>query len=676
MGNSELKNCIDDIINETFNVIKNVYNHQKESTEESENAPESKSRIIFPLYRDRKKSKTNRISEQELRFIFVEQFNAYIENKKADSPELTNLYYSVETPTNKRYIFSKDKDDPEVVEDEESKEGVSARTDLSIYEYEKENEKEVGIFLKKALIEFKAHDPEQKNYRKDLCKLINENPKESERRYLKYFIQIVDEKKEEDRWEKIKNEKIIELEKLHKNKDYSIKYRFLNLYTGNEKKYIIEKDKLTEDHIMRIKIHRGIDQIGGCITEIQSASGTKILIDLGHNLPEADGQINDIYDTPENLDRLLEGVSAVFYTHYHGDHIAFEASVAEKGIDQYLGQIAKTIKKQFYAHMQHVPEEGQSQKYKAALEAVVKFKEYHADKTITVGDIKVTPYYVSHSAADAYMFIVECDGKTILHTGDFRDHGYLGHFLAGTLKKFVTGRDIDVLITEGTTLSRADERMMPEEELQQKAYELMSVYKYAFVLCSSTDLDRLASFYQATAHHPGRLFVADGYQCKLLKTFTLSLGRKMSIYNFEDSREYDKTLQQSMLESGFTMLVRTSDKFKRYLEELMPLLPEKETAFIYSQFKGYITPGCKAYNESTDRFVHSYDWNFKYLHTSGHASMEALAKVCRLVNPNAAIIPIHTEKGSDFTTLDISESQKKMVVTSDTIADGIEIQVQ
>ena len=233
---------------------------------------------------------------------------------------------------------------------------------------------------------------------------------------------------------------------------------------------------------MQIIIHRGIDQIGGCITEIQSTSGTKILIDLGHNLPETDGPVNDIYDTPENLDRLLEGVSAVFYTHYHGDHIAFEASVAEKGIDQYLGRIAKTIKKQFYAHMQHVPEEGQSQKYKAALEAVAKFKEYHADKTITVGDIKVTPYYVSHSAADAYMFVVECDGKTILHTGDFRDHGYLGHFLVGTLKKFVAGRDIDVLITEGTTLSRADERMMPEEELQQKAYELMSDYKYAFVI--------------------------------------------------------------------------------------------------------------------------------------------------------------------------------------------------
>ena len=52
---------------------------------------------------------------------------------------------------------------------------------------------------------------------------------------------------------------------------------------------------------MRITIPRGINQIGGCITEIQSSSGTKILIDLGHNLPDADGQAEDEYDMPENL---------------------------------------------------------------------------------------------------------------------------------------------------------------------------------------------------------------------------------------------------------------------------------------------------------------------------------------------------------------------------------------
>ena len=37
---------------------------------------------------------------------------------------------------------------------------------------------------------------------------------------------------------------------------------------------------------MKITIHRGKDQIGGCITEIKSNSGTRVLTDLGHRLPE------------------------------------------------------------------------------------------------------------------------------------------------------------------------------------------------------------------------------------------------------------------------------------------------------------------------------------------------------------------------------------------------------
>ena len=71
---------------------------------------------------------------------------------------------------------------------------------------------------------------------------------------------------------------------------------------------------------MIITIHRGINQIGGCITEIASASGTKILIDLGHNLPDGDDPSEDKYDNSANLSALLDGVKAVFYTHPHGDH--------------------------------------------------------------------------------------------------------------------------------------------------------------------------------------------------------------------------------------------------------------------------------------------------------------------------------------------------------------------
>lgn len=425
---------------------------------------------------------------------------------------------------------------------------------------------------------------------------------------------------------------------------------------------------------MRITIHRGINQIGGCITEIQSSSGTKILIDLGHNLPDADGQAEDEYDVPENLDRLLDGVSAVFYTHYHGDHIAFEAAVAKKGINQYLGRQAKLVKLKFYAHMMSTDEE----KYEAAFHAVSDFKEYQLNKTVSVGDIKITPQEVSHSAADACMFVIECDGKKVLHTGDFRDHGYLGKYLYGTLRRFVVKRKIDVLITEGTMLSGGDERMMSEKELQDKAFELISRYKYAFVLCSSTDIDRLASFCQATTRHQDRLFITDGYQHKLLELFTeyYFLKRNISVYDFSKVHEYEESIIPDMIDHGFTMPVRPSAKFKEQLDNLMTLLQKEETVFIYSQFLGYILPDHKAYNANTDKFVHSHDWNCEYLHTSGHALKETLAQVCNLVNPHTAIIPIHTEKGSDFTSLDIPEELKNKVVTNDTIVDDIEIKVR
>ena len=184
---------------------------------------------------------------------------------------------------------------------------------------------------------------------------------------------------------------------------------------------------------MTITIHRGINQIGGCITEIASASGTKILIDLGHNLPEGDSQSYDPLDKAENIDAILDGVDAVFYTHPHGDHIGFETYVAEKGIPQYIGALSKALmmqlrKQQLFNMQRHknwVKQEDLD-RVNARIKALNEFNTYDAKNPETVHDIIITPYFVSHSSPDAYMFLVQCDGHTVLHTGDFRDHGYRG----------------------------------------------------------------------------------------------------------------------------------------------------------------------------------------------------------------------------------------------------------
>jgi len=264
---------------------------------------------------------------------------------------------------------------------------------------------------------------------------------------------------------------------------------------------------------MHITIHRGIDQIGGCITEIESKKGTKILIDLGHNLPEGDAPAVDKYDNPQELDRLLRGVSHIFYSHYHGDHLGFEAKVP-KEVKQHIGELSLKMVTTLKSHMTFA--DGLRKNAEASLEALSRFEPYKPKVTETYGDIQITPYPISHSAIDAYMFVIECDDVRILHTGDFRDHGYRAKVLLNDVENDV-GK-IHVLITEGTMLSRNDKRLITEENLQEEAYKLFSEHKYAFVLCSSMDADRLLSFFLASQRvDKERRFLSDRYQVEQIQ---------------------------------------------------------------------------------------------------------------------------------------------------------------
>ena len=90
---------------------------------------------------------------------------------------------------------------------------------------------------------------------------------------------------------------------------------------------------------MRITVHRG-NQIGGCITEIESERGTKIFVDLGHNLPQGDEEAPDEYASDQAVADLTRGARAIFFTHMHDDHIGLFPFVPE-GIEEYLGPLAR-----------------------------------------------------------------------------------------------------------------------------------------------------------------------------------------------------------------------------------------------------------------------------------------------------------------------------------------------
>lgn len=413
---------------------------------------------------------------------------------------------------------------------------------------------------------------------------------------------------------------------------------------------------------MKITIHRGIDQIGGCITEI-ATDKARILIDLGQNLPDGEGVVNDGFANFEVIEELTKNIDAIIYTHYHGDHLGLFHLVPDS-ISQHIGKVAKRVvlcKHQRLAFIKERKE--QSEKEIAKIEVMQSFQ---SQQTIVVGDMQIIPYFVCHSAYDAYMFLIEANGKRILHTGDFRGHGYLSKGLLPTIKKLILKRGkIDFLITEGTMLSRLDERVRHENELKTAIIELMKQYKNVFVLCSSTDMERLATFHAANQETGNRPFVCDDFQKSVLEIFSDTAGKKSALFEFGEPytfrKENDKLIHW-MQDWGFSMLVRATYKFNDYIDFLLPLLEKDNTILIYSMWKEYINPQSKHANKRYLDFIYKFP-RISKIHTSGHASSDCLADVCNLVNPTTGIIPIHSENSAHYKKLPIKEELKDKIIT-------------
>lgn len=138
-----MKKKIEEIADVAFERLLKVYESKTEGG------------IIFPKYTHGQDKGKLRVSEQEMRFAFVEEMRS----------KYPNWYYSVETPTDKKYLF---KGEPCIIPEEEQG-GQSAQFDLTIYT----DRKGENVL---AHIEFKAHNPKEHDMKKDFLKLAEDKP--------------------------------------------------------------------------------------------------------------------------------------------------------------------------------------------------------------------------------------------------------------------------------------------------------------------------------------------------------------------------------------------------------------------------------------------------------------------------------------------------------------------
>lgn len=447
------------------------------------------------------------------------------------------------------------------------------------------------------------------------------------------------------------------------------------------------------------------NQIGGCVTIITSEVDGKthrIMIDYGSSLDGSDAK-DDFKDLWEN-----NPPEAVFFTHYHGDHVGRILEIP-KNVPIYMGDTARKVMINIQEALCNIQDEAEADIHKQELELLRddnrvktfkliekllpngKFIRYY-EAVKDIPGFEVEPYSVDHSAYDAYMFLIEATDdsmpsgkKVMLHTGDFRGHGRRGNRTLDVIKHYVhrNGRKVDVLITEGTMMSRLTEEVISEPEMQIEAYKFLKQHKYAFLICSSTNLDSLASFYQAaqSAAVPyGRyLYTYNHYFEKQLQTFSETAGSFSDVYQFKNVHKLDlekelktdrwtKTQKELMEYTGFLAIIKPEEWCEKFIdafiEDYKVGIIDEMPVLIYSMWDGYVDSDNDAKKQEWIDFLDAQEAKgveVKHLHTSGHATADMIKDMIIAVNPQEEIVPIHTECKDAFYDLDIGDELKKRI---------------
>lgn len=399
---------------------------------------------------------------------------------------------------------------------------------------------------------------------------------------------------------------------------------------------------------MHIIIHRGANQIGGSCIELATCN-TRIILDLGQVLPPVNGEKSEQSPELPKVNGLYKGdqrkVDAVLFSHYHGDHTGLMEYI-HPDIPIYMGEAtAKVIN--MIAQFVSVRPSVQPAAY------------FVSGQAFQVGDVTITPYLVDHSAYDAYAFVIQAEGKCVVYTGDLRMHGKKGKATWHFLKQLP--QQVDALLMEGTMMSRSDEAVQTEDQIEQQAYEFMKQKNTpVFVMQSAVNIDRLVGMYRA-AKRSNRLFVMDIFTANIVA----ELGGKIpSPFTFHDVRVfYPYFLTQRMFKDESTAVLMK--RFSRYkisreelgvqknycmlvrdsmISDLQHINNIAEAGLIYSLWGGYLE------TERVRRFIKycgEQKMDVIHLHTSGHADIDTLRSIVKACRPKQ-ITPIHTEYPERF----------------------------
>jgi len=417
---------------------------------------------------------------------------------------------------------------------------------------------------------------------------------------------------------------------------------------------------------MEIEVHRGFNEIGGTCIQL-THKDSSILLDIGLPL-KFDSDESSIEDITPDIagaiigDQSPSSIEAIIISHYHMDHWGL-VSQFKSEIPVYITEKAKRI---IILQKTLIGIEVESH-----IEQAITFSP---GDTLNLGEFKILTHLVDHSAMDACAFEILAGEERLVYTGDFRRHGRKGSLFNKVIREI--GRPIDVLITEGTMLSRSNAEVPTEAQLEKRAAEVLRDHVGSLALAwgSAANFDRLTTFYRA-AKKANRLFVVDIYTAHLMEEAAKNTSLPSPL-RFDDIKVYyppriswkisdtnspaklypfkgkKLTWREASENLGdYLIFTRPSSK-SGWLEKLDNWTG---SVLFYSQWSGYreLPQNAEFLNWLDERGCQDIT-----LHTSGHADPQTLKTMIDTLKPKK-IVPVHTENPEwfqDHRTIDEEQS--------------------
>ena len=282
-----------------------------------------------------------------------------------------------------------------------------------------------------------------------------------------------------------------------------------------------------------------------------------------------------------------------------------------------------------------------------------RFREVVSQQPVQIGDCRVTPLAVDHSIFGSVAFLIEAEGKTILYSGDFRNHGRKPGMIRDLLDHLKT-KTVDVLICEGTHFGSDREEGMTEYQLENRIVELVQTAP-ALVLAtfSALDVDRIVTLYKA-AQKAGRVFVVDAYTAFVLYLIgrqakvprpSRDMGIRVFFNHLFERRNLDNIREKFLADR-----IELAEILAEPTKHLMVFRP----SMVEFDFQGHAAAAvpmpvrllARLFDEdrtgwSCKTTLPRSDGDFIPAHVSGHAYVADIISFVNSVNART-VIPIHT----------------------------------